>query len=734
MKKRNFIILSTILCSIVTIALVATTIFGAVKKNAVDLNNEPMAEVNVGGNEIISEYVHLYLIVGDEYSDGFVSTSNYSGSLLSSKNETTFVAEKAGSELVSVKNGEVVRGYNITIYEKGDGSEANPYNIVRAEDLIKLTNENQGDYKHYIQRCNLDLSAYESWAPIGKLTTPFIGNYNGNGKKITNMNIVVTPNNIDNYLDSAQSLGGVNGTALTVGFFGYVGDINAISTSVIKDINIENAKINTTAIETEAVRPTLQITQSYVGVLAGYIAYTDVIGLDNVISSNINSAVSADNINSVNVGTTGFIGGAYYGNISGYNIKTEISSKNPGVMVSVDGGFKYYGANYAGILGLNHNTNVSDMAVELSVDVRNYENTIISGAIGYIKTGTKVKEFSIKNIDVNNLVVNLKRYSYINNYANIIAGAINCNYNALTTIENVKVNNAIINAIGSGQVSGIINTNYGVVKNAVVSGMFKGTIAAGVVFENYGTIEYTNDLDVLYAVDVDLRAQTKAAGIAIYNEQQGKISGVDSYTMIKSSISWSIVKTDFDKIKETSMLAGIAVYNGGVIENIHTLTNIYDGINMAGAVGTLEGSIKNLSINVTMRTIAGESGIEVYSGQTNLVGGVVALVPSGAENVVIEDVIANITVNNIEKIDTANKFGFNVFGAIIAKAESSVQVINNDELNKVEVTLYSNYTSASTQKIAAIAAIISDGANINAGTQKVTLAIIESAENAEIIK
>lgn len=737
MKKRNFIIISTILCSLVTVALVATTIFGSIKKNDVVFNgNESVVDVNVGGNEIVSEYAYLYLIVGDEYADGFITKSNYSGSLLSAQNETTFVANKEGTEIVTVNNGGVIRGYNISIYQKGDGSESNPYNIVRAEDLLKLTSENEGDYKHYIQRCNLDLSSYASWEPIGKLTTPFLGNYNGNGHKITNMNIVVTPENIDKYLDNAQTYGGTNGSMLTIGFFGFVGDINAITTSVIKNVNIENANVNTTAIETETVRPTLKITKSFVGVLAGFVAYTDVIGENSFVTSTINSAVSADSINSVDVGTTGFVGGAYFGNVSGYEIKADITSKNPGVIVSSNGGYKYYGSNYAGILGMGHNTNVEDMIVELSVDVRNYENSIISGAIGYIKSGDPQKAISIKNILVDNLVVNLKRYSYINNYTNIIAGAINCNYNELTTIENVKVNNAIVNSIGSGQVSGVINTNFGTIKNVSVSGLFKGTIVAGVVFENFGVVEFTEDMDEMYPVEVDLRAQTKAAGIAIYNENGAKIVGAPNLTMIYADIAWSPVKTDFDKIKNSSMLAGIAVYNGGEIANLYTNTHLYDGINMAGAVGTLEGLIKNLNINSTMRTIAGTVGTEVYSGQTNYVGGVVAFVPNSATTTIIEDVVANITVNNTEneKIDTSNKFGFNVFGLIVAKVDKNIEIVNTNELNKVEATVYSNYSALGVQKIGSIVGETTNGAVVSAENQKVVLAVVGSAENAEIIK
>lgn len=738
MNKRKFLILSSILCSLVTIVLVTTTLFGILKKNHTsNPSTTPTTDITVGDGDIVSGVKDLFLIVGDEYVDEFISSSNYTGSLLVAKNSNTFVAAQAGTESISIKNGTEVYSYNINVFEKGDGSDANPFNIVRPEDLLELTSLHQGEYKYYIQRCDLDLSGYASWAPIGKLTAPFIGSYDGNGKNIVNMNIEVTPENIDNYLDNAMTVGGSNGTMLTVGFFGFVGDVYAIETSEILGVNIVDARVNTSAIETQDVRPTLTITQSFVGVLAGYVAYTDVDGRNGKVSSTINSAIAADNINSVNQGITGFVGGAYFGNMAGYSVETKISSKNPGVMLQDGAKYVYYGANYAGLVGLNHNANMSNFVVELEVSVRNYENTIISGAIGYIKTNnSNPTAIEIKDIEVNNLVVELSRYSYVNDYANVIAGVINCNYNKLAKLSNVSVNNAIVNAIGSGQVSGIINTNYGEIAGVTVSGLFKGVVVSGVVYENYGKIELGTE-DGLYVVDVTLRAQTKGAGVAINN--YAVITGGDEskQSTVKASITWSPVVANFDTIKNDSMLAGLAIYSGGAgstIEYINALVNIYDGINMAGAVGNLNGTLSNLVVNATIRTIAGEVGVAAYSGQTNLVGGIVALVEEdNGVDVKIADVVANITVNNTNKIDTSNKYGLSVFGAIVARAERNIEVKNSTATNIVEVTLYSNYCGNGTQKIGSL---VGDGIGtvVEQGdySQRVALCVIESAQGAEI--
>ena len=75
----------------------------------------------------------------------------------------------------------------------GDGTAGNPYQIRTATQLAALaTCVNGGNdcaSKYYIQTADIDLAGYANWTPIGTSSTPFSGNYNGNGFQIRNLNI-----------------------------------------------------------------------------------------------------------------------------------------------------------------------------------------------------------------------------------------------------------------------------------------------------------------------------------------------------------------------------------------------------------------------------------------------------------------------------------------------------------------------------------------------------------------
>ena len=746
MKKRVFILLSTILCALVTISLVTVSIVGIFKNK----EGQPIPEdsqtvdVGVGGGELTNDELVLNMIIGDVYSGSVLSTSNYTGTLLVANANGELVATNVGKESISVVNGSVVYTCAINVFEEGDGSQANPYNIVDVDDLIKLVEANQGVYTYYAQQCDLDLASYDSWAPIGKLTAPFIGSYNGNGYAVKNMTIAVTPNNMATYIDNAQAMSGKNGTMLTTGFFGFVGDPQGNEISEITNVSIVDASVDTTAIETDEVRSTTVLTQSYVGVLAGFVVNAKITGnVDDVVStvsSTINSSIFCDDITGTKGAVSAFIGGVRESEVSGFVVKSDITAKNPGVVQSVNNGFKYYGGTIAGIAGRVQNANISDFTVELTVTARNYENTIISGAIGYI-TDTNTDN-TIKNIEVNNLVVKLTTYSYTNEKAGIIAGAIAGNLNEQCVIENVNVNNAIVNAIGTGQVSGIIDVNYGTLKNSSVSGLFKGSIVAGVVNTNYGTVCYDDTFAKAYAVDdVKLVGQTKVGGVAVYNF--GILSGAAELTQIKATLEWSIVRKDFDLYKNEFMMAGVAVVNAGdsaLIENFYTVTFLKDVVNAGGVVGWFGsytavngtqyegGSIKNVVVNTSIRTIAGTTGITTYSGQTDVVGGVVAIACTTTKTLEIADISGVVSLN----YNVSGTYGVNVYGVIVGKTLSNVNITSSDPTATIETTIFTNYSAQANQYVGFVVGQKVSGSVTVGADVKVIAAIIETANGATV--
>lgn len=113
------------------------------------------------------------------------------------------------------------------------GTKDNPYQIATAEDLNAVRND-MGAY--YVQVCDIDLSGYENWAPIGSSDDVFAGVYDGSGFSISGLSIVVNDSNTAN------------------GFIGLFGK----ATGCIKNVNLTDSEIVTT------------VCCDYVGSICGY--------------------------------------------------------------------------------------------------------------------------------------------------------------------------------------------------------------------------------------------------------------------------------------------------------------------------------------------------------------------------------------------------------------------------------------------------------------------------------
>jgi len=103
----------------------------------------------------------------------------------------------------------------------GDGTSADPFIITSASHLL-LVNANPEAY--YIMASNIDMSSIGNFVPIGSVAAPFSGNFNGNGYRISFLNI--EREDEDN-----------------VGLFGYtegadIYDIESISCNVLGNENV----------------------------------------------------------------------------------------------------------------------------------------------------------------------------------------------------------------------------------------------------------------------------------------------------------------------------------------------------------------------------------------------------------------------------------------------------------------------------------------------------------------
>lgn len=77
-------------------------------------------------------------------------------------------------------------------YSGGDGTEGNPFQIATLADLQFLSENDCHWDKYFIQTANIDASATSGWgsggwSPIGNLSIPFTGTYDGKGHTISNL-------------------------------------------------------------------------------------------------------------------------------------------------------------------------------------------------------------------------------------------------------------------------------------------------------------------------------------------------------------------------------------------------------------------------------------------------------------------------------------------------------------------------------------------------------------------
>lgn len=173
--------------------------------------------------------VYKKLTGGDYQLIGQVQTSPAEVSL--SSNDYNNLAEVAVSVVYQGIEGEkeILAKANILPFDGGDGTAQSPYLIRTAWQLQRLGDSSYlSSGKYFKLISDIDLQG-ATWSPIGSYQTPFKGNLDGNGKKISNL----TYN---------------NGDTSNIGLFGY------IESATVKNLTVENANFTG---------------KSYVGALTG---------------------------------------------------------------------------------------------------------------------------------------------------------------------------------------------------------------------------------------------------------------------------------------------------------------------------------------------------------------------------------------------------------------------------------------------------------------------------------
>lgn len=182
-------------------------------------------------NHINVDYTNLFSLNKNQFVKvGFV----FKGWALSSTGEVVYKDTQTISKLTS-NDGENINLYAVweetwaskAIRPYGEGTQNNPYLIESAENLAWMASLEQSLSGYFKQISHIDLEGF-IWKPIGSISYPFYGNYDGNGFAITNLTTSKTKNGTDKYSQNNVGLFGKvhlgeikNVTILTGDIFGY---------------------------------------------------------------------------------------------------------------------------------------------------------------------------------------------------------------------------------------------------------------------------------------------------------------------------------------------------------------------------------------------------------------------------------------------------------------------------------------------------------------------------------
>ena len=228
--------------------------------------------------------------------------------------------------------------YTSAQFSGGDGSESNPYIITTPEQLAQLrnyVNEGNESYndKHYKLGNDISLSNYQSgagWTPIGTFLSRFLGSFDGNNNKITNLRI--------------------NSTNLTyVGLFGYIEE-GTIKNLGVVDVNITSTRDNT----------------SNVGGIVGY--FNNGIITNCYTTGTVSGASTSNNYEQVSC----------TGGVVGYGDFCKISDCNSTCTVTDSGKMESF---VGGVVGRSFN-NISNCHSTGKVTATNTNSSSHAGGVG----------------------------------------------------------------------------------------------------------------------------------------------------------------------------------------------------------------------------------------------------------------------------------------------------------------------------------------------------------------
>ena len=404
----------------------------------------------------------------------------------------------------------------------GTGSEADPYRIDSARDLILLSEqvlryeETEGIY--FRQTRDISLSA-ENWTPIGTVGIPFSGTYDGDGHKIEGLRIETDA--------SFQGLFGfITGTVENLSVYGEV-TVHYTGTHSHSFVGgVVGAMNNGAAVRNCESYVTVE-GDSYVGGVVGAILYTDDYVTDafSVIENcSFHGTLNADDRSAINEDAM------YFGGITGRAYGAVKNCVNYGDINVVGEKTSYIG----GIAGYGYTPYKGHSPTEEQLPALTMENCENRGKVnGGSRIGGIVAQTSlpVKNC-VNNGDVSGKQY---------VGGIVGvCGTSATYTEGQTEITDCTNNAnvtVSSSEGGGIAGYSYSPIANCEN----KGEVTGGAASHRIGGIVGYSRADVTACTNQKeariIGHQAIGGIIGYYNQANATVSDCDNFAPVTVTVA-----------------------------------------------------------------------------------------------------------------------------------------------------------------------------------------------------
>lgn len=551
------------------------------------------------------------------------------------------------------------------------------------ENIDEMYNEN------YVVRNNIDMSAIESYTPIGSTGTAFSGTFEGNGYTISNLKINGTAKTaLFGTLSDAtiRNIKFVNSSVKSEGGYAAVVAGQATGKTVITGITVE--KVN------------VVVADNYAAIIVGSVDNAADVRISDITVKNSTVKSSANYI------------GAIAGKITDNTIITNVTTED----------FTAKGSNFvSGIVGLAN----GDKAIELkSVKVKSSDISGISEVSG-IASGIG------KGITIKNTEINASKVYTLSTESSFVAGGVAAVFGS--AIEDVVVENVEITSGITGGIVGKTSSDCAlIIKNAQVNNCKVASEGANTVVA--GILAVHNSKGSAAVDSCQISDNTVISGAAVTAGIVGDCSGADSALKISETKSFAVVNgtETANAVTAAGVLGRIgtsAINNisisgvivGGSVSGINTLGGIIglikkgdsytskapiisasiafaqiDALNPQTQVGmiigglesdkVLDSSMLNKAIsNVIVSTYYGS--VDLYSEESGLSGGNVNDMDKPGGNPITSSVTNISTYDEvpvkISNLPSVDGFVFDSATGWVSESNERIEVISSTENSAV---------------------------------------------------